>query len=137
MCPLCLILAYRPLSRNFPPLFTAYSIPLTILLPTFYFSVPMSVASSESPPVVRPRLDNGTVRSRRRTWLTRNWRTQIFHRWRPESPPFNLNGSDSDSTAGSWDTTVDEDACAFSLDDETIGFGWVEYPMTHVIMRYT
>ena len=125
----CLISAYGPSVELSLKFFTAYSIPVTIPLPPFYFfSVIMSVASSESSPVVRPPLDNGIVRSRRRTWLTQNGRTQLFNRWLPERPPFNLNHSDSDSTAGSWDDTVDEDACTFSLSDETTGFDWVEYP---------
>jgi hypothetical protein len=55
----------------------------------------------------------------------------LFSRFSPERqvPHFNLNGSDSDSSnAGSWDDTVDEDAFSISFADETIGFGWVEYP---------
>lgn len=92
----------------------------------------MSSDSSESSAAVpRPRLDNGQVHTRTRTWVTRNGITQLFSRFSPERqvPHFNLNGSDSDSSnAGSWDDTVDEDAFSISFADETIGFDWMEYP---------
>ena len=88
----------------------------------------MSSDSSESSAAPRPQLEDGIVRTRTRTWVTRNGITQLFSRWRRESLPFYPNHSDSDSNDGSWDDTVDEDACTLSIGEETLGFDWVEYP---------
>jgi hypothetical protein len=107
------------------------------LYPLFYSSVLLIIMSSDSsrssdaPRPRLPRLPNGQVRTRMRTWVTRDGLTQLFSRFCPERqvPRFNLNHSDSDSSnGGSWDDTVDEDAFSISFGDETIGFGWVEYP---------
>lgn len=87
----------------------------------------MSVASSVSSTVLRPRLADGVVRSKRRSWVTRNGLTQLYNLWRRPSLEWNTNGSDSDS-GGSWDTSVNEDEVDFSISSETLGFDWVEHP---------